>query len=51
MLGSSWDGYDIHHIIPLEFGGSNNYSNYVVLNKRDHQEYTTFFKDYWGTNK
>lgn len=49
--GYSWDGYDIHHIIPLEFGGSNNYSNYVVLNKSDHQDYTTFFKGYWGTNK
>ncbi|WP_341348439.1 hypothetical protein [Paenibacillus sp. FSL H3-0469] len=48
---SPWDGWEIHHIVPIEFGGTNVYSNLVPLPKTKHQEFTTWFAGYYGVNK
>ncbi|MCC7361265.1 MAG: HNH endonuclease, partial [Anaerolineales bacterium] len=33
-----WAEYDIHHIIPREFGGSNDFDNLVPVLRNDHQQ-------------
>ena len=40
-----WDNYDIHHIQPREFGGTNDFWNLVPVEwKKDHKEFNRF----WG---
>ncbi|MEK3698194.1 HNH endonuclease signature motif containing protein [Paenibacillus sp. FSL R10-2199] len=50
-LKKPWDGYEIHHITPIEFGGTNVYSNLVPLPKSYHTQYTTWWAGYYGVNK
>lgn len=49
--GNDWEGWEIHHILPIEFGGTNVYSNFVPLPKQLHKQYTTWFAGYDGVNK
>ena len=42
-----WDAYDIHHIRPREFGGSNDFWNLVPVERTTHQElFNAFWRDY-----
>lgn len=43
--------WEVHHIIPIEFGGTNVYSNLVPLPKKINQEYTSWWAGYYGVNK
>jgi hypothetical protein len=33
-----WDIYDIHHIIPKEYGGTNDFENLVPVLREEHQQ-------------
>ena len=39
-----WDKYDIHHIHPREFGGTNDFWNLVPVERGTHQE---LFNEFW----
>jgi hypothetical protein len=39
-----WGKYDIHHIIPREYGGTNDFDNLVPVLRGDHQE---LFNRWW----
>ncbi len=39
-----WDKYDIHHIQPREFGGSNDFWNLVPVERSTHQQ---LFDEFW----
>jgi RHS repeat-associated protein len=41
-----WDGYDIHHILPREFGGDNSFDNLVPIKREIHPEFNEFWRDY-----
>ena len=42
-----WDGYDIHHILPREFGGTNDFENLVPVERGVHQEmFNAFWRNY-----
>ena len=42
-----WDMYDIHHIKPREYGGSNSFENLVPVIRDTHQtEFNTFWLNY-----
>jgi hypothetical protein len=41
-----WSNYDIHHIKPREFGGSNQFWNLTPVQRNTHQkEFNTFWRD------
>ncbi|MEK5501418.1 HNH endonuclease signature motif containing protein [Bacillus sp. FSL M8-0168] len=37
----NWDNYEVHHVIPLKYGGSNDMSNFFPLEKKFHQKTVT----------
>jgi hypothetical protein len=39
-----WDKFDIHHIQPREFGGTNDFWNLVPVERNTHQE---LFNEFW----
>jgi hypothetical protein len=39
-----WDEYDIHHIKPRAFGGTNQFDNLVPLLHNPHEEFNTFWR-------
>jgi hypothetical protein len=39
-----WRKYDIHHILPIEFGGTNDFWNLVPVERNTHQ---TLFNAFW----
>jgi hypothetical protein len=41
-----WADYDIHHIIPREYGGTNDFDNLIPLRREFHQQNVTP----WWTN-
>ncbi|NEP10648.1 MAG: HNH endonuclease [Symploca sp. SIO2C1] len=42
-----WKEYDIHHIKPREFGGSNEFENLVPVLRKVHQEqFNAFWRDW-----
>lgn len=42
-----WDGYDIHHIVPREYGGTNDFWNLVPVERSTHQSgFTAWFHNY-----
>ncbi|HLL52165.1 MAG TPA: HNH endonuclease signature motif containing protein [Myxococcaceae bacterium] len=42
-----WEHYDIHHIRPREFGGSNDFWNLVPVERGTHQElFNVFWREY-----
>lgn len=45
-LGKDLSGYEVHHIVPRAYGGSNAYSNLIPLTKADHQTVTTWWASY-----
>jgi hypothetical protein len=40
-LPNSWGEYDIHHILPREFGGTNDFWNLVPLERDFHNKIVT----------
>jgi hypothetical protein len=41
-----WSEYDIHHIQPKEFGGSNDFWNLTPIQRKTHwQEFNSFWRD------
>ena len=45
-LGVDLTGYDVHHIIPREYGGTNDYSNLIPLAVSDHRTVTSWWVNY-----
>lgn len=45
------DGYEVHHIIPLSEGGTDDPSNMVLLSESDHSQITKEHRDFYGWNK
>jgi hypothetical protein len=44
-----WSNYDIHHVIPREHGGSNDFSNLVPVLRTVHQEeLNPWWRNYGG---
>jgi len=44
-----WDIYDIHHILPREYGGGNDFWNLVPVERQTHQElFNSFWRDFNG---
>jgi hypothetical protein len=42
-----WPDYDIHHIIPREYGGTNAFENLVPVERGVHQnEFNAWWRDY-----
>jgi hypothetical protein len=41
-----WGGYDIHHIKPREFGGTNDFDNLVSVPRNRHREFNTFWREW-----
>lgn len=39
-----WSDYDIHHIVPREYGGTNAFDNLVPVLRTDHQQ---LFNPWW----
>lgn len=39
-----WNEYDIHHIIPREFGGRNDFWNLVPVLKSNHKLFNQFWR-------
>ena len=40
-----WSKYDVHHILPREFGGTNDFGNLVPVERLFHQQ---FFNPFWA---
>ncbi|MFJ9863701.1 putative T7SS-secreted protein [Streptomyces sp. NPDC101165] len=46
-LSQPWKEYDIHHILPREYGGTNDFSNLVpLLRQAEHQPFTSWWRNY-----
>lgn len=45
-LGKDLTGYEVHHILPRKYGGTNSYSNLIPLKKGDHTTVTNWWKYY-----
>lgn len=45
-LGVSLAGYDVHHIVPRAYGGTNAYSNLIPLTSSDHTTVTSWWAGY-----
>ncbi len=42
-----WAEYDVHHIQPREFGGTNDFWNLSPIHRKTHQqEFNTYWRDY-----
>jgi hypothetical protein len=42
-----WSGYDIHHIRPREYGGTNDFDNLVPIPRDVHQQqFNSWWRDY-----
>jgi hypothetical protein len=41
--GGGWSGYEIHHILPREFGGTNDFDNLVPLVPGEHLQFTLWW--------
>jgi hypothetical protein len=41
-----WSKYEIHHILPREFGGNHDFWNMVPLRKEVHQEFTRYWSGF-----
>jgi RHS repeat-associated protein len=41
-----WSRYDIHHILPREFGGTNDFWNLVPVERGFHPNFTTWWRNY-----
>lgn len=42
-----WQNYDIHHIIPREYGGTNDFNNLVPVERGVHQtEFNSWWRNY-----
>jgi len=39
-----WDQYELHHIKPREFGGTNDFENMVPLKDADHAQFTEWWR-------
>lgn len=42
----TWSNYEIHHVRPLAYGGSNDISNGIALKPEQHRKYTTWWVSY-----
>lgn len=45
-LGKDLTGYEVHHILPRRYGGTNSYSNLIPLTKSDHTRVTNWWNYY-----
>lgn len=46
-LPGSWSDYDIHHILPREYGGSNDFNNLVpLLRQQEHVPFSSWWRNY-----
>ncbi len=45
-IGKDLTGYDVHHILPRRYGGTNAYSNLIALTKSDHTRVTNWWSYY-----
>lgn len=44
-----WEEYDIHHILPREYGGTNDFENLVPVERETHQQkLTPWWNNYGG---
>jgi len=43
-----WDFYDIHHITPRAFGGTNNFWNLVPVERNTHKLFNNFWRLFGG---
>jgi hypothetical protein len=44
-----WGNYDIHHILPQKFGGTNDFWNLVPVERGTHQElFNSFWREFTG---
>ncbi|MBP2327987.1 hypothetical protein JOF56_008372 [Kibdelosporangium banguiense] len=43
--GATWDGVDLHHIRPREYGGTNDFDNLVPVDRAAHRE---LFNRWWA---
>lgn len=41
-----WGKYDVHHIVPREYGGTNDFSNLVPVLRTDHQLFNEFWRKF-----
>ena len=42
-----WDQYDIHHILPVKYGGTNDFWNLVPVFRQTHvQEFNSFWRQF-----
>jgi hypothetical protein len=41
-----WDRYDIHHIQPREFGGTNDFLNLVPVERNTHRLFNDFWREF-----
>jgi RHS repeat-associated protein len=41
-----WSEYDIHHILPREYGGSNDFANLVPILRDVHKQFTAWWRSY-----
>ena len=45
-----WELYDIHHIKPRQYGGSNSFDNLTPVQKNTHDTLDTWWKSFGGKN-
>lgn len=45
-LPNNFDNYQVHHVRPLQYGGSNDFSNLMLLPTTFHTSMTTWWKSY-----
>lgn len=43
-----WQQYDIHHIIPRQYGGTNDFWNLVPVERTFHYQFNTFWSQFGG---
>ena len=44
---SGWTKYDIHHILPREYGGANDFENLTpVESETEHRQFNRYWADY-----
>lgn len=55
LKGNLPDNYDVHHILPISFGGKNRPNNLCIIHKMVHnalhQRYWDIIRDNWNTQK
>ena len=45
-LGVDLTGYDVYHIVPRQYGGTNAYSNLIPLSPSDHHTVSSWWTNY-----